>query len=374
MGGKRIAVTVNATSSTGDAAIALLNAAAEIETLPVVGATASSTVTFTVSSAGTQGNQYFVGWDLIDAPTGMTVTVSGATATHAYLTHFSGGAGTESVSNIIDLLEAEAYDYIAPAQNDAVNAALWKAHVVSEMQPTIAHLESVVFGHTGTLAAATSLASSTLNNEQCAVVWYENCETHPAAIAAQVAALRSALVGENPNTVWAGQVLPSVTTQRYPESDAPKHTTQMSALNNGVTPLIAENGEVKILRDCVTKCLSGTAPTYLTYGWPDVDVSFRMRKEIGVLWKARQLGNPYCGPDVASGEKSAAEGVETPSSLGAAVTDLFKEKEAANWLMDVDANPIVVEYNTTRLCLTMNAPVKVRKQNLQCGASVRQTA
>ena len=74
-----------------------------------------------------------------------------------------------------------------------------------------------------------------------------------------------------------------------------------------------------------------------------------------------------------AGEKTAKAGVETPDTLGAALTARWKECEDANWLQDVDTNPILVEYNTTRKALTFNAPVVVRDQNLQCGGSIRQT-
>jgi uncharacterized protein YuzB (UPF0349 family) len=230
----------------------------------------------------------------------------------------------------------------------------------------------VFFGHIGTLSAAGGFAASTLNEDQARVVWYENCETHPAAIAANAAALVVAQVGANPNTVWAGQKLLGVAVQRY-KTDAPGHTTLMAALNTGLTPLRNEDGYAVIERDCVTKCLTGATPNYNTYGWPEVDVPFRCRKEAGAIWTARREGNPYCGRDSAAGEKTAGVGVETPSTLGAALTTRWKEMEADHWLQDVDANPIVVEYDATRDCLVFSAPTIVQKQNLQAGGTIRQT-
>lgn len=339
---------------------------------PATATNASGTVSLAIQSVGIQGNQYLIGWDMSQAPAGLTVTVTGGTPLHTKLVPFANGTGTESVANIINLMESGVFDYIAVAQTDTTNAGLWKAHVDSEESPTIAHLEHLIFGHIGNLSAATTFASSTLNAVRAAVVWYENCETHPAAIAANAAAYRSSVVGENPNSVYCDVALTGVAPQRYVE-DSPNHNTLSAALNSGVTPLWYSDGYVRIVRDCVTKCLTGTTPNYNTYGWPDADVPDRMRKELGALWTARKVGNPYCGPDVATGAKPAGSGVETPKTFGMAATALWKEKEAENWIHQVDENPLVVEYNTTRKCLVTSAPVVVRPQNIQNGAIISQT-
>jgi len=375
--GERVAVTVGSSDDPTDAALAAVAAFGAEQYLPVTSATAGTaeTVLLTCASKGTQGNQLLLGWDLTDAPPGMTVTVTGGTPLHDKLVPFSGGAGTENVANIIGIIENEQVDYIASAQNDTTNMQLWRSHVQSEMQPVIGHLESVMCASNGTLAAAGSLAATTLNDVQCVVIWSENCETHPAAIAANAAALRSASVGANPNTVYAGQRLTGVATRRYKE-DRPGHNTLMAALNTGLTPLRDEDGYAVIERDCVTKCLNGSTPYYKTYGWPEVDVPFRVRKEDGQIWTDRKEGNPYCGPDTGEGEKTANTGVETPSTLGAALTTRHVEMEKLNWLVDGSAttNPIIVEYDTTRKCLVWSHPVLVKKQNLQAGATIKQVA
>jgi phage tail sheath gpL-like len=371
--GERAAVDVGGAMSPTEAATAGVLAFGENQTLPVTAANVAGVITLTVASKGTQGNQYLLGWDMSEAPAGLTVTVVGGTPKHAKLVPFSGGTGTESLTNLIDVLEAGQYDFIAAAQNDATNAGLLRTHVESECVSTISHLEHVIFGHNGTLATASSFASSTLNSERCATVWMENGETHPAAMAANAAAYRSSVVGENPNHVYAGKALKAIAPHRY-EVDKPGHATQAAALNSGLTPLLFSDGYVRIIRDCVTKCLVGATPSYKTYGWPHADVPDRMRKEAGALIMARREGNPYCGPDTVAGEATAGEGVETPSTLKTALTVLWKEKETANWLQDVDSNPITVVYDTTRKCLVFSAPVVVRNQNLQTGGSINQTA
>lgn len=370
--GERIEVNVGSTDTATDAGDTFVEAIGAITNGPTTGVNTTGTVVVTVASAGTSGNQYLLGWDMKLAPAGLTVTVTGGTPKHTKLVPFAGGTGTESVANIINLLEQDVYDVIASAQVDSTNAGRWKVHVESEEAPTIAHLETVMFGSIDTLANASSLSSVTLNSVRAALVWYENCETHPAAIAANAAAYRSSVIGGNPNSVYAGVVLTGVAAQRY-ASDAPNHNTLNAALNTGVTPLEFKDASVRINRDCVTKCLTNSLPNYNTYGWPHVDVADRMRKEYGALWTARQQVNPYCGPDVAAGEKSAGVGVETPSSLQAAATTLWKEKEKENWIHEVDSHPLSVVWDSNRQCLVAQLPVVVRPQNLQAGAIVSQT-
>jgi phage tail sheath gpL-like len=373
IGGELVEVVIaigDAVTDVGDTAVEAFGGLADG---PVTGVNTAGSVALSVVSKGTQGNTYLLGWDMSQAPAGLTVAVTGGTQIHSKLVPFSGGTGTETLTAILALLKNDVYDYIAPAQTDSVSAAAIEAHVDTECSPNIAHLEHAVFGQNGTLAAAVSLAQTTLNHARCAVAWYLGTETHPAAIAANVAAFRSSVVGENPNFRYAGQRMRGIAPTRY-KSDEPGSTTRQSALNSGVTPLQSKNGDVVIVRDCVSKSLNGAVPDYRTYGWPDADVPDRMRKEAAALYDERAQNNPYVGPDVASGEKSVGEGVETPSSWGSACTALWKEKEAANWITDVDANPIAAEYNYTRKCIVWAFPTVVRPQNLQMGASIRQQA
>lgn len=358
-------------SEVGDAFVAALESQVDA---PGTSVNVTGTVTVNISSKGAQGNNHLIGWDVSQAPAGLTITVAGGTAVHPRLVPFVGGTGTESLTNVIALLKTDVYDFIAAAQTDAGNAALLEAHVDSEAGPNIGNLEHVLFGNNKTLATAVALAQTTLNAARCSVVWYENTTTHPAAIAANAAALRASVVAENPNYRYAGAHLKGVAAQRY-KADFPGSSTRQAALNSGVTPLQMVNSEVRIVRDCVTKSLNGTTPDYRCYGWPDADVPDRMRKEAKVLYESRvQAGNWYVGPDPATGEKSAAEEVETPATWRSAATALWKEKERTNWLSSVDANPIVVEYNTTRKALVWIGPCEVRPQNLQMGASIRQKA
>ncbi len=372
-GGKRFDIAVGASDSATNVASNGVLAAGENQTMPCVATSALGVLTLTVASAGTQGNSYLFGWDLSQAPAGLTVSVSGGTALHPRLVPCSGGSGTESLTNVLALAESEVIDYWAIAQTDATNAGLVKAHLLQEAQPTIAHLEHAIFASTDTYSAASTFSSSTLNYVRCACLWYENCETHPAVIAANAAALRSSVVGGNPNHIYTDEALLAVAPQRYKE-DAPSHATLMAALNHGLTPLYYKDGYVRIVRDCVSKCLTGATPNYNTYGWPDADVPDRMRKEFGAEWMARRAQNPVCRDDPAEGEASAQPGVETPRALKAAFTTVAKNAESALWIQDVDDNTIYTVFNHDRKCIMYQANIEVQSQNLQCGGVTQQVA
>lgn len=371
--GKPVQTTILSTHTPTTAAAAVVTSSGAVHTLPATAGYTAGAVTLTCASKGTQGNLTKLVIDKSLLPSGCTVTVSGGTLVSQNMWNFAGGTGTEDLTELIDLLETGVYDYLAIAQTDATNAGLIKAHVESEKQPTIAHLESAVFGSTDTLANAGSFASSTLNHDQCAVIWYEHSETHPAVLAANAAAYRASVVGANPNSIYAGKALKGVVKQRYREH-VPNHSVLKAALNTGLTPLKFEDGWVRIVRDCVSKCRTGDSPDFRTYGWPDVDVPFRMRKELGALYLERREDNPYVGPDALAGENEKGPGVETPSSFKAAATALWKFAERENWICDVDMNPLIIEYNRDRKSLVGRFPVVVRPQNLAMGSLLEQRA
>lgn len=338
-----------------------------------VTAAATTDCVLTCKSKGTQGNSHRLAWDLSEAPAGLTVTVTGGTPLHSQLVPFSGGSGTESVTNILTLMKSDVFDYIGAAQIDSTNAALIEAHMSSEAGPTIGHLEHAIFGNTATLATAQGVAQTTLNDARSALCWIENCETHPAEIAAGVAALRSVIEPQDPNFNYDDVALPFVAPQRY-RADIALHATLKSALNTGVTPLKTDAGVVKITRGIVTRSLNGTAPDYNTLDWGDAVVPDRIRKELAASWTVFKANNPKVGRDSVGSEKAQPEGVGTPNLWNGAVIEVLKTAEQNLWVQDVDANLPQTVLDTNRRALVSAVPVVVRWQQHSIGVSVRQQA
>ncbi len=84
--------------------------------------------------------------------------------------------------------------------------------------------------------------------------------------------------------------------------------------------------------------------------------------------------NQYAGPDPSDGQQPAPEGTATPTLWVADATQLLKKFEVLNWLQDVDANPMIAEWNTTSKRIMSAVPNVVRSQNIATGISVRQTS
>jgi len=372
--GFAVSFQVVAGESVTQAAVRLVNAINAVPRFPFTAANAAGVVTITVRSKGVRGNEHIGRKDLSAAPSGFAMALAGGTPLTGGMVPFSGGSGADSVVNVLGVLVSGVYDYQAWAQNDATNAALWKAQLNSEAGPTAMHLEHGIMALTRAQATAISFSQTTLNAYRCSLVTMENCEVPSSVVAAQMAAVRSTIVGANPNYRFDDYVLPSIPPQSQ-KADIYSDPELDAMLNSGVTPLLTRpDGTVVIVRAVQSHSLNGSAPDYRTLDWGDADVPDRMSKEYGVRWDTFSAGNMYVGADPADGEEQPGEGVATPTLWRAEIIDINKDAEKANWLQSVDANPPVVEYDDDASRLMTAAPIVVRKQNHQVGISVRQVA
>jgi phage tail sheath gpL-like len=372
--GKQIDAVVQAGDSVTTAAATLATAINGQSRFPMTATSALGVVTVLVRNKGTRGNDYICRKDLSAAPSGLTCTLAGGSALTNGMVPFSGGAGADDVTNVLALLATGIYDYQAWAQNDATNAGLIKAALISEAGPLLMHTEHAVMAKRGTQGTSTSFSQTTLNNQRMTCVHFENCEAPPSYIAAQVASLRSVIVGDNPNFRFDDYVLPTIPPQSQ-RQDVPTRSELNAMLNAGVMPLTTlPDGTVKIVRAIQSHSLNGSAPDFRTLDWGDADVPDRVSKELGAQWDVFSDANPYVGPDPADGEEPLPEGVGSPRLWNADVYKVLKDAEDSNWLQEVDQNLPVTEYNDDADRLMTAAPNVVRKQNHAVGISVRQTA
>ncbi len=372
--GKALAFNVSAGGTVTDAAAALV---AEINGQPHFFCTAtnsSGVVTVLVRSKGVRGNDYVARKDMAASPTGLIMTLTGGTALTGGMVPFSGGTGADDVTAVLSLLSTATHDFQAWAQNDATNAGLIKAALVTEAGPLSRHLEHAVFVKSRSQATATSFAQTTLNAYRCTLAHLENSEAPPSFVAAQLAAVRSTTVGSNPNKRYNGTILPTVPKQSQ-KADIATDPEMNAMLNSGVMPLkTTPDGNVVIVRAIQSHSLNGSAADYRTLDWGDADVPDRMSKEYAATWDVYSESNPYVGDDPDAGEEPPGEEVATPLFWKAEVVAVNKIAEGKNWLQDVDANPPFVEYDPDGARLMTAAPVVVRKQNHQLGISIRQVA
>lgn len=372
--GKAIAFNVSAGGTVTDAAVALV---AEINGQPRFFCTATNlvgVVTITTRSKGVRNNDYIARKDMTASPTGLTMAITGGTALTGNMVPFTGGSGADDVTTVLSLLSTGTHDYQAWAQNDATNAGLIKAALISEAGPLAGHLEHAIFAKTRSQSVSTSFAQTTLNAYRCTVVHFENCEVPPSFVAAQVAAVRSTTVGNSPNQRYNGTILPTIPAQSQ-KADIATDPELNAMLNSGVMPLkTTPDGNVVIVRAIQSHCLNGSAADYRTLDWGDADVPDRMSKEYGAAWDVYSESNPYVGPDPDNGEEPPGEGVATPAYWKAEVVAVNKIAEGKNWIQNVDANPPYVDYDEDADRLMCAAPIEVRKQNHVLGISIRQVA
>lgn len=339
-------------------------------------------ITLTVRSTGARGNDYVCRKDLTAAPAGMTVALAGGTALNTTTTPFSSGAGTDDVTNVLALLTSDRWHFQAWAQNDATNAALIRAQVAAEAGPLKQHLGHVVFAKIRGTAASISFAQTTLNDQRCTCVHMTNCEWPAFAVAAQIAAVRSVIVGGNPNYNYddfgADPSGMQLTIPAQPtKADWAGRTTLDSLLHSGVMPLTTTpDGRVKIVRAIQSHSLNGSSPDYRTLDWGDADVPDRISDEVAARWTTFKAANPYVGPDPGIGQQPAPAGVATPTRWNSELAKVLADAEAANWIQDstLPANLPLTEYSTSAKRLMSAVPVVVRTRFHSAGVSVRQTA
>lgn len=376
LAGKRFEITVTGTDTTTTVAAALASKINEDSRLFCSASPASAVVTLTTKSKGARANDWICRKDIAGVPTGLTCALAGGTALTGGMVPFSGGSGADDVTNVLALLKTDTFDFLAPAQNDATNAALIKTHLSTVAAPTIKQLEHAVYAKTRSQSTAASFAQTTLNDFRSTVVWFENCEWAPSAVGAQIASLRSVVVGDNPNYKFDDCLMPTIPAQSQ-RADRPQHSALKSALNSGLMPLRTNtDATVAIVRAIQCHSLNGSSADYRALDWGDVDVPDRISKQLGARWQSESTvdTNPYVGPDPGSGEPAAPEGVMTPASWNASVYEELKDAESANWIMAVDANLPLSEYNVSRKCIMSAVKTIVRPINHAIGISTRQQA
>jgi phage tail sheath gpL-like len=347
--------------------------------LPVTAANVNGVVTLTSKSKGIRANQHTLFQDATKMPTGQTSAVSGGTAITGGGVFFTGGSGSDSLTNVFTILFPGTYDRIAIAQNDATNAAAFVTQLNSKAGVLEGRLEHGVMAVSGSLSSATTLATVSLNAERVQLLWLLNSPAHPPALAARMAAKRTATEQADPNASYDDAILTGSTTcpllGQFAAADNPSQATEVSALNNGITPLkTTTDGKVAVVRSITSHSLNGSNPDYRTLDTSDAYVPDFIRKGLDLVWTTEFLpANKRVQDDPAPGAKEAPAGAATPSLWTKRATRFLKDQEAAPALVvqDVDANPVQSGFDSTAKRIMSAVPVIPAANQHQIGVSVR---
>ncbi len=372
LGGKVFSATVTPAMSTANVATAIANNTNAESRLFCTASPASAVATFTTRSKGARMNKWIARVDLTDAPAGLTLVLAGGTALTGGITPFTSGAGADDVTNALAALISDRWQIQAWAQADATNAALIRTQLNSEASGLIMHYEHSIMALNGTTSASMSFASTTLNNQRMTVVHLTNSETHPSAMAAQLAAIRATTIGQNPNARYNKVQCPTLAPQSQ-KADIPSLSVQNSLLNSGVLPLITtRDGRVLIVRAIQSHCLNGSSPDFRTLDWGMADTPDRVSDELDADWEVHSAANAYVVDDPAEGAETPASGKTYPRLWNAQILFRLKICEAKNWLMAVDTNLPLTVFQTDHLMSAV--PCVVALQNHIVGIQVNQTS
>lgn len=416
---------------------------------PYVASASATQVTLTLQSKGARGAQYITFQDASAAPSGFTSTITGnswttltaytaaspisfvvPTASNGFYykcttpgttaagqptwpttigatvadgtvtwtcwgkvltgnaTTWGGSAGAESIATLLTVLNPTSYDRIVCSQNDATNLGLWATQLNTQAGPTSNILQHFITAVNGTLAAATTLATVTLNQARMQLMWYLNGETAPWEMSAYFGALRCASEQSDPAAAYDDAFLLGVAPQSQP-LDRPSNTVLQSATNNGVTPVYTSptGSQALVCISITSHSLNGATPDYRTFNTSDAVVPDFVRKDIGLYWSTVfKPNNPRVNDDPAGDAKPAFSGVATPSVWNAEIEAKLRKYErgilasgadvtkptVSPIIINVDTNKPTTVYDPVAKRLMSVIPVVPAPPNHQLGVSVRQ--
>lgn len=235
VGNQNVAVAVASGDTAATVAQALALACQAIPSLPVtakVNAATGGKVDFTAKAKGVVGNSI---------PLAYEVTNGALTATIVAMT---GGSADPDIQDALDEVVGEDYNLIATSYSDQTSLEALRDHLDLVSGPLEQRPAVGVYGLTGTLSAATTLANN-INHGRLLEVFLRSSRSLPLEIGAAMASVLA--FEEDParplNTLELKKIHAPAIENRL------TRTEQESLLYNGVTPLEVGPGEkVQIVR------------------------------------------------------------------------------------------------------------------------------
>jgi phage tail sheath gpL-like len=239
VGPDSVTIAIDSGDAVNDIAAALNAELAKYPNLPVTASVLNAVVTLTAKNKGTLGNQIAVS---------ATVTAASTTATVADGTS---GATDPTLTDTLAAVFAAGHHVIISAWNDQTSLTALRTHLNSvsnglEMRGAVG-----VYGYTGTLANATTLAGQ-INSGRITGALLPSSVSLPYEVAAAYGAVIA--FEEDParplNTLELVGIVPNPLVNRL------SRTEQEACLYNGITPLEVGPGEkVQIVRAITTYTL-----------------------------------------------------------------------------------------------------------------------
>lgn len=235
VGRRRVRLDIDSADSASAICTAFVAAMQAEEDLPFSFAVNGGTpeqADYVAKVKGTHGNDWILYAEF--SGSGLTSTIVQPTS----------GANDADIADALAVAEPEQFDLVVSEYNDATSLAALKAHLNTVSGPLEQRPGTGYAGFVGSLGNATTLGSG-VNSGRVSVAYLRNSRTHPMELAAGLAAevVRQEDRALPLNTVVMGVALP-------PDDPADKlsRADQESCLANGVTPLMVDGLDVRIVR------------------------------------------------------------------------------------------------------------------------------
>jgi phage tail sheath gpL-like len=382
--GVPISGAIGTTDAQNTIATAIRDAINAVTTLPVTATVASNVVTLMAKCAGIRNNQLILMQDTTQLPSTVASALAGGSAVTGDGVFFSGGAGTESVSTLLSAISAVEYARIAHAQNDTTNLPLIETWLNNQSAFDVDILQNSCCAVNGSLSAATTLATSTLNAERIQLLAMQYGESHPSEIAARWMAYRSVYEQIDPaaSSQYNGYVLTGIAPQ-VADADRWTKSEQNTLLNNGVTPVTTnDNGDVVIIRSITTKCLTNSVSDFRTLGTERPSAADFIRHGIDLIGADYMIQNPRVQDNPAQGQRPPNPGIATPASFERVLKKYAIDLSFGNAnvvssglpvITNIEENQPIAQYDPNAGRIMFVFPFEVANGNHQLGGLVRVT-
>jgi len=240
IGQKNVQIAIANGDAAGTIATALAAAINAYSDLPVSAVAVAAVVTLTAKNKGTYANGLLVALERgALLPAGVTCAIVA----------LANGAGDPDITGALGVVFPVRYQLIATQFADATNLGFLKTHIDSVSGKIEQRGARGVFGSTGTLAAAITLATG-FNFERFVAPFSRGNRALACELAAGFAAYRASV--DDPSLPLDGDLLPGFLVPPNP-SDWLSRTEQESCLHNALTPLsVGNDNQLHIVRAVTT--------------------------------------------------------------------------------------------------------------------------
>lgn len=342
--GEEIQVAV----SSGDSATVIGAAVAAAITAktnwPVTATASTGTVTVTAKNKGPRGNFLAV--------RARVLTYTGVAVTPPSSGFLTGGTTSDDPQPALDTLATVQRRYLVSPYSDATQLAKFKSHLDAQDDPSIGHRRQCIWGSIDTLAGTTTLATG-LNFPRMQSAWHYLADQPPSVLAAALAARRAARESSGPTGTgynFDGEILPGIK-PAFLASSRPNNAQLQSALNNGITPLLAaDDGSVSVVRSITCKSRDANSnPDYRVLDTTKVSVTDEVADRVELVMGDRFVS--FSASQEPPDGTTAGPGVLTPSMLRDVIYEVNVQAEADRLLesgtAEANKDKILVELSTT---------------------------